>query len=212
MNDDEIASALKDGLHVWTETLLMCFTNPWELDEAMTSFGFSDGVCRAQDDEGLDVGLSRLTKHVAENRIPATPILSRMVAEGRLGRQTGVGWYRYPGGGGHVVDPLVEDLLREEARFAKVTRRELGEEDLVQRLVAGISITALEILAHEGKHVKSRVDQMSQDAIGFPKSTGGILSYTLGVGYSEASRRLGVILKESEHPQHARTGLNLLFG
>lgn len=212
MNDDEIALALKDGSYVCAETLLLCFTNPWELDEAMTSFGFSDGVCRTQDGEGLDVVLSRLSKSAEETKEPAIPILSRMVAEGRLGRQTGVGWYRYPIGGGHVVDPLVEDLLREEARFSKVTRRELSEGDLVQRLVTGISITALEILAHEGMHVKSRVDQMSQDAIGFPKSTGGILSYTLGVGHSETSRRLGAILKEREHPQHARAGLSLLFG
>ncbi|MFK5997198.1 MAG: 3-hydroxyacyl-CoA dehydrogenase family protein [Rhodobacterales bacterium] len=51
------------------------------------------------------------------------PIADRMVEEGRLGKKSGVGWYRYPGGGGAVIDPLLEDMIIEESYFAKVSRR-----------------------------------------------------------------------------------------
>jgi 3-hydroxyacyl-CoA dehydrogenase len=62
------------------------------------------------------------------------PILPRAHAEGRIGRALGWGWYRYPGGGGRVIDPLIEDLAREEARFARVDPVPMTRADIARRL------------------------------------------------------------------------------
>ena len=124
MTEAEQVAALQDAFWLVGEKLLLHHTNPWELDEALTAWGYTMGPCEAQDWLGLDQALARRPQR-------AGPILPRMVAEGRMGKIGGVGYYRYPGGGGAVIDPLIEDLIREEAWFAKVTRVEMSDADLV---------------------------------------------------------------------------------
>jgi 3-hydroxyacyl-CoA dehydrogenase len=110
------------------ERVLMDHTNPWELDEALMAWGYGLGPCAAQDLVGLHVVLA-----ARQGDLP-TPILPRMVAEGRLGKKGGWGFYRYPGGGGAVTDPLIEDLILEEAWFAKHSRTALDDAALVAHL------------------------------------------------------------------------------
>lgn len=72
---------------------------------------------------------------VLERRADAgSPILRRMVAEGRIGKIGGVGHYRYPCGGGAVIDPLIEDLILEEAYFAKQVRTAMDDDALAKHL------------------------------------------------------------------------------
>lgn len=106
----------------------MDHTNPWELDEALVAWGYSKGPCAAQDLIGLDIILA------ARLLSEPSPILSRMVSEGRIGKKVGWGYYRYPGGGGAVIDPLIEDLILEEVRFAGHSRAELEGIAVVDRL------------------------------------------------------------------------------
>lgn len=110
------------------ETMLMHHTNPWELDEALVAWGYGLGPCEAQDLVGLDV----IMRNWCGDQ--TSPILARMVAEGRLGKKVSWGFYRYPGGGGTVIDPLIEDLILEEAWFAKRPRVPLEGAALVTRL------------------------------------------------------------------------------
>ncbi|MEX0369360.1 MAG: 3-hydroxyacyl-CoA dehydrogenase family protein [Tateyamaria sp.] len=112
------------------ENLIYRHTTPWDLDEALVAWGYGIGPCEAQDLVGLDAVLKK------RGDAETTPILPRMVAEGRLGKRYGWGYYRYPGGGGAVIDPLIEDLICEEAWFAKVTREEISGRALVERVHA----------------------------------------------------------------------------
>ncbi|OAN86946.1 3-hydroxyacyl-CoA dehydrogenase family protein [Sulfitobacter geojensis] len=116
--------AVQDAFWQAGEHLLYHHTNPWELDEALCAWGYGMGPCEAQDLLGLEKVLGRDPER-------AVPILPRMVAEGRMGKSGGVGYYRYPGGGGAVIDPLIEDLILEEAWFGKITRSELSDDALV---------------------------------------------------------------------------------
>ncbi|WP_299048349.1 3-hydroxyacyl-CoA dehydrogenase family protein [uncultured Tateyamaria sp.] len=110
------------------ERLVYLHSTPWELDEALVAWGYGLGPFEAQDLVGLDTVLT------ARRADQVSPVLARMVAEGRLGKRYGWGYYRYPGGGGAVIDPLIEDLISEEAWFAKVTRTEVRADTLVARL------------------------------------------------------------------------------
>lgn len=125
----EITAALQDSFWLAADHLLMFHTNPWELDEALLVAGYGMGPCEAMDLLGLDLVLAR-------RQVSPSPILPRIVSEGRMGKKAGVGHYRYPGGGGAVIDPLIEDLILEEAWFAKATRYELPDAELVVRMQA----------------------------------------------------------------------------
>ncbi|WP_299702000.1 3-hydroxyacyl-CoA dehydrogenase family protein [uncultured Tateyamaria sp.] len=119
---------LQDAFWRVCERLMYRHTTPWELDEALVAWGYGLGPCEAQDLIGLDVVLR------VRDGVDVTPVLPRMVAEGRIGKRFGWGYYRYPGGGGAVIDPLIEDLICEEAWLAKVSRTELAGDVLVTRL------------------------------------------------------------------------------
>lgn len=127
MTDRNAAQILQDAFWLEAEQLMFHHTNPWELDEALCAWGYGMGPCEAQDLIGLE-------KVLARQPMRPVPILPRMVAEGRMGKGGGVGFYRYPGGGGAVIDPLIEDLILEEAWFGKVQRLELSEDVLVRRM------------------------------------------------------------------------------
>lgn len=125
-------SPLQDAFWRACETLIYRHTTPWDLDEALVDWGYAVGPCEAQDLIGLDTVLT------ARAGADVTPVLPRMVAEGRLGKRFGWGYYRYPGGGGAVIDPLIEDLICEEAWFAKVPREERDAQELIAELHLGL--------------------------------------------------------------------------
>jgi len=137
-----IGTRLQRRLDEVAERLLLQGAIPHELDEALVAFGFDMGVFEAQDQIGLDVAY----RDRKRNAQPAL-VSDRMVQEGRLGKQVGVGWYRYPGGGGAVIDPLLEDLIREEARFARVETREIHVLEMQETAVQALIDEGLALLA-----------------------------------------------------------------
>ncbi|MCB1419889.1 MAG: enoyl-CoA hydratase/isomerase family protein [Notoacmeibacter sp.] len=157
---------------------------PWEIDEAMVEFGYAMGPYMTQDLAGLDIAFAN-RKRQAATRDPNrryVAIGDRMVEEGRLGRKASVGWYRYPGGGGAVVDPLLEDLITEEARYAKITRREFTPEEIRRRLLAGMINEAADIL-HEGiAESATAIDLVTVNGYGFPRWRGGLMHYAAEYG------------------------------
>ncbi len=155
MTRDHVA-ALQDTFWRKAEHLLLYHTNPWELDEALCEWGYAVGPCEAMDLAGLDAVLARVPDR-------SNPVPRRMVAEGRLGKKGGVGFYRYPGGGGAVIDPLIEDLIREEAWFARIERVEVSNETLV----AALNVCLVERLQYLETEKKSW-GKVLQAAVHFP--------------------------------------------
>ena len=168
------------------DTVLMDGSTPWEVDEAMVGFGYAMGPYEAQDLSGLDIAHANRRRQDA-TRDPARryiPIADRMVELGKLGRKTGAGWYRYPGGAGKVDDPIVADLALEEARFAGIERTEYAPEEIRERLLLAMINEAADIL-HEGVAQNARdIDLVTVFGYGFPRWRGGLMHYadTLGAG------------------------------
>lgn len=118
----------------------------WEIDEDLETAGFAIGPYAAQDICGLEWALilrNLLSPHCKN------PITPRAYAEGRIGRALGWGWYRYPGGGGRVIDPLTEDMATEEARFSGITPTHRPMPEIRAALLAAIQSEA-HALASEG--------------------------------------------------------------
>lgn len=174
------------------EALIFDGSTPWDYDEALEQFGFAPPPCAAQDLRGLDLAFAR---HRAEDRngtrANPCPALDRMVPEGRLGRVGGVGWYRYPGGGGRVIDPLVEDLVREEAHFAGHTLRNDSADDLRKLTLLALIDTAADLLASGAQ--PTHIDLISVEALGFPHQLGGLSHFASTYGFQRAAGELAEI-------------------
>lgn len=166
------------------DTVLMDGSTPWEIDDAMVDFGYAMGLYETQDLSGLDIS------HANRRRQDATrdpnrryiPIADRLVEMGKLGRKTGAGWYRYPGGGGKVADPIVADLALEEAHFAGITRVDYSEDEIRARLLHAMINEAADLL-DEGIAQSARdIDLVTVFGYGFPRWRGGLMHFadTLG--------------------------------
>ena len=162
---DAFAGAvLQDAALALVDRLLLVGVTPWELDEALEDAGFTEGLLKAQDHIGLDVAFAR-------RRAAGTDLLvaDRMVREGRLGRSIGVGWYRYPGGGGAVIDPLMEDMIVEEARFARIDPMPLSASDAADALIVGVMNAASGLL--QSGVTQQELDQLVFYKLGLPEMT-----------------------------------------
>jgi len=180
------------------DTVMMDGSNPWEIDEAMVEFGYPMGPYEAQDLSGLDIAFANRRRQDA-TRDPARryiPIADRMVNEGRLGKKVGVGWYRYPGGGGKVIDPLVEDLAREEAHFAKVERQAFSAEEIRERLVLAMINEAAAILDEGIAQSAADIDVVTVAGYGFPRWRGGLMHYADSLGAGAILARLEAFAAE----------------
>ena len=190
-----IAAPLLARMEDIAEDLIFRGATPWQVDEALEAFGFSLGPCAAQDLRGLDLAYARHRREDTSGtrRVPC-PVLDRMVPEGRLGHKGGVGWYRYPGGGGRVIDPLIEDLAREEAYFAGITPRPLSDDTLRHRTVLALIDAGAELLA---AGVPARViDRVSIAALGFPLAHGGLMTFAEKLGLARVLADLKTLALE----------------
>lgn len=168
-----------------TEALIYDGVTPQDFDAALAEFGFDLPPCAAWDARGLDGAYQRHRREdMTDTRRFPLPILDRMVPEGRLGRKAGVGWYRYPGNEGRVEDPLVEDLVREEAHFHR--HEQPGHtQDLLRRLtLLSLIDVAAELLA-EGTD-PALIDLVSITALGFPAQHGGLAHFAARYGWGNA--------------------------
>ena len=180
------------------DTVFMDGSTPWEVDEAMVAFGYAMGPYEAQDLSGLDIGHANRRRQDA-NRDPNRryiPLGDRMVELGKLGRKTGAGWYRYPGGGGKVEDPIVADLALEEAHFAGITRTDYSAEQIRERLLLAMINEAADILG-EGVAASARdIDLVTVFGYGFPRWRGGLMHYADTLGVAQIVAQLETLAQE----------------
>ncbi len=85
---NEAAHLLEEGVAVET------------IDQAMRDFGFPVGPITLLDEVGIDVGakVQKILHHALGARMDPPPSMAKLIADGRLGRKNGKGFYRYETG------------------------------------------------------------------------------------------------------------------
>ncbi|MDO5530029.1 MAG: enoyl-CoA hydratase, partial [Paracoccus sp. (in: a-proteobacteria)] len=111
----------------------------------------------------------------------------------RLGAQAGVGWYRYPGGGGKVVDPLLEDMMVEEAYFARQPRRAFTAEDITARLLLAVTNGAFALL---GAGDAAEIDLAAIEGLGLPRDRPGPIALARECGAAGVLARIEALSPE----------------
>lgn len=180
------------------DTVFMDGSTPWEVDDAMVEFGYAMGPYEAQDLSGLDIAYANRQRQ-APTRDPNRryiPIADRMIELGKLGRKTSAGWYRYPGGGGKVEDPIVADLAIEEAHFFGITRTYYSSQETRQRLVLAMINEAADILDAGIAQSAGDIDLVTVFGYGFPRWRGGLMHYADSLGVEKIVAQLEILAQE----------------
>ena len=174
------------------EFLLEEGATPEQVDRVMEGFGFAMGPFAMRDLAGNDVGFL-----IRKGRtLPAderwSPILERIVATGRLGQKSGRGFYRYEGRT-RIVDPEVTSLIEGVSRELGTRRREIPDEEILDRLLHPLVNEGARIL-EEGIALRAGdIDVVYVYGYGFPAFRGGPMFWAERSGLGrvvETMRRL----------------------
>ena len=164
-----------------------------EIDAAMVEWGFPVGPITLYDEVGLDVAAKsgQILAEAFSDRVQASGVLARLLADERKGRKNGRGFYKYEGGEKGGPDASVYGLIGSPAP-AKVPRHEIQE-----RLSLGMINEAIRCLEDGVLRSARDGDVGAVFGIGFPPFRGGPFWLVDQTGANQILERLRRL--EGEH-------------
>ncbi|MCT8971869.1 3-hydroxyacyl-CoA dehydrogenase NAD-binding domain-containing protein [Microbaculum marinisediminis] len=174
-----------------TERLLLEGATPQQVDKAITGFGFPMGPFAMGDLAGLDIGW-RIRKQMGATADGGRADIADALCEmGRFGQKTGRGFYIYEKGArAGIPDPEVEALIVETAAKQGIERREIGDEEIVERLIYPMISEGAKILEEGVAQRPGDIDVVWVNGYGFPVWRGGPMFYADQVGLKHVRNRL----------------------
>src|SRR4051812_41403460 len=104
---------------------------------------------------------------------------------GRYGQKTSAGWYRYePGSRRPITDPLIQELAERAAQKRGITRRSIGDDEVLGRITTALANEGMNVLDRGFALRAGDIDVVYCDGFGFPRWRGGPMFFaeTLGLG------------------------------
>jgi len=168
------------------ERLLLEGALPQQVDAVVLKFGFPMGPFAMGDLAGLDVGW-RIRKH----RGVTAPISDVLCERGRFGQKTGRGYYLYDAGSRTPMpDPEVEALILDTSTRSGISRRVIGDQEILERMTYPMINEAARIL-EEGIAIRpSDIDVVWVYGYGWPVWRGGPCFHADLVGLAKIVERL----------------------
>ncbi len=171
---------------------------PWDVDRVLYEFGLPMGPFAMSDLAGLDIGWSRETSK-------GETLREKLCEMDRRGQKTGAGFYDYDASRKASPSPLVEQMVLEHSEGKGITRRQIPDAEILERLVYPMINEGAKIL-EEGKAIRaSDIDMVWINGYGWPVYRGGPMFYADTVGLKTVlarmeqwERELGPEFKPSE--------------
>jgi len=162
------------------------------IDRAARAFGMPMGPLELYDMIGLDTAFyaGLVLNDAYGDRIEPSPVIPAMVKSGRLGRKTGVGFYRYTGSGPRArVERPDEGVAAVVAPYALPTCA--GDDRMIiDRLILPMVLEATRVLDEGIVRDGCDVDLAVIHALGFPPFRGGLLAWADTIGAAGILARL----------------------
>lgn len=153
--------------------LLLEGAMPWEVDKALTDFGFPMGPFQMSDLAGLDIGWSRETSK-------GETLRDRLCEMDRRGQKTGAGFYDYDAERRRTPSPVVEQMIRDFVREKGGMPKEHTQAEILERLLQPMVEEGKAILAEGIAQRPGDIDAVWVNGYGWPRATGGVM-YWAGV-------------------------------
>jgi 3-hydroxyacyl-CoA dehydrogenase len=124
--------------------------SPYQIDKALTDFGFAMGPFAVADLAGLDIGWAVRKRKRAEGMDPRerdSSYMDKVCEAGSFGQKTGKGYYVYEAGKrGGTPNPEITDLIAAERAEQGITPRAFTDEEIVTRYMAAMVNEAAKVV------------------------------------------------------------------
>jgi 3-hydroxyacyl-CoA dehydrogenase len=156
---------------------------PWDVDRVLYEFGFPMGPFAMADLAGLDIGWSRETSK-------GETVRDILCEQDRRGQKTSAGFYDYDENRNAKPSKLVEQIILDLSAKKGITRREISDQEILERCVYSMINEGAKIL-EEGIAIRSSdIDIVWINGYGWPVYRGGPMFYGEQVGLSKVLDRL----------------------
>lgn len=155
--------------------------SPYQIDKALTDFGFAMGPFAVADLAGLDIGWAVRKRKRAEGMDPRdrdSEYMDKVCEAGNFGQKTGKGYYVYEAGKrGGTPNPEISDLIAAERAAKGITPRAFTDEEIVTRYMAAMVNEAAKVVGEGIARRPLDVDMTLLFGYGFPRYRGGPLKW-----------------------------------
>lgn len=164
---------------------------PHQVDAALQGFGFAMGPFRMYDVVGIDLEWRARELSGQGQDDPAVQVDNRLCELGRFGQKSGKGYYRYaPGSRQAEHDPVVDGLVQMQSERLGFTRREIGNEEILERCLLALVNEGAKILEENIAANSHDIDLVYLNGYGFPAERGGPMAWADGEGVAAIHQRL----------------------
>ena len=157
--------------------LILEGATPWQVDRVHQAFGLPMGPFQMADLAGLDLGWNRETSR-------GETIRDRLCEIDRRGQKTGAGFYDYDAARKASPSPLVETMIADLAAAQGVTRREVSDQEIVERCLYPMVNEGARILEEKKASRASDIDVVWAYGYGWPRWRGGPMFWADAIGLS----------------------------
>jgi 3-hydroxyacyl-CoA dehydrogenase len=157
---------------------------PWQIDKVLYDFGFAMGPYQVADLAGIDVQYAarKARWDKLSDREHKANLVDQLFALGRYGQKTGKGYYTYDDKRKATPDPEIEALIAKHSAARGITRREIGNQEIQERLIYAMINEGAKIL-EEGVAARPHdIDIVWLTGFGFPVYLGGPMFYADQIG------------------------------
>lgn len=164
---------------------------PHQVDAALQGFGFAMGPFRMYDVVGIDLEWRARELAGQGQDDPAVQVDNRLCELGRFGQKSGKGYYLYaPGSRQAEHDPQVDALVQAESERLGFSRRDIGNEEILERCLLALVNEGAKILEENIAANSHDIDLVYLNGYGFPTERGGPMAWADGEGVGTIRQRL----------------------
>jgi 3-hydroxyacyl-CoA dehydrogenase len=183
--DGFIGNRILSAYRTAADHIVLDGATPYQIDAALTGFGFAMGPFAVADLAGLDIGwMTR--KRKAPHRHPQERVptyLDRLCEEGHFGQKTGEGYYVYEKGKrGGTPNPKIAEFIAAEQATLGITPRPFTDEQIVRRYMCAMVNEAAKVVGEGIARRPLDVDMTLLFGYGFPRYWGGPMKWADIVG------------------------------
>jgi len=177
-----VGNRVMAALRIAADLLLEEGAGPSQVDAALQDYGFVLGPYRALDLAGPERTWAHRQREAQAGRpVPAGDLADMLVGAGRLGQETGRGYYLHDAKGVRD-DPEVLSLLGELRSAKGIVPRRIGSDEIRLRCLSALANESIKVLG-EGLALRpSDIDAILVAGYGFPRWHGGPMAWAADRG------------------------------